>query len=169
MSAFILRPWRSADLPALVRHADDEGIARWMTDTFPHPYTIASGEAFLQRVMPADGSQPNVLAIEVDGEAAGSIGIFPQQGIFRRNAELGYWLARKYWGLGIMTSVVMQMVDIAFDRHPELDRIFARPFATNHPSQRVLEKAGFLLEAKFHGTIIKNDRVEDELVYAIRR
>jgi RimJ/RimL family protein N-acetyltransferase len=169
MPAFKLRPWRHDDLPSLVKYANDEGISQWMTDSFQYPYTVSSGEAFLNRVIPTDGTEPNVMAIEVDEEAAGSIGIFPQQDIFHRNAELGYWLARKHWGRGIMTEVLVQMVDRVFDRYEYLERLFARPFGNNFSSQRVLEKAGFLLEAKFHGTIIKNGKVQDELVYAIRR
>ncbi len=169
MVAFELRPWRSSDLPILVKNANDPDIARWMTDSFPHPFTIQAGEAFLSRVIPQHGGPAMVLAIDVDGEASGSIGIFPQQDIFHRNAELGYWLAKKFWGRGIITAAIGHMVDHGFDNFPEIERIFARPFGSNHPSQRALEKNGFLLEAKFHGTIFKNGRTEDELVYAIRR
>lgn len=167
MSLFELRPWQLTDLPCLVRNANDPEIAANMTDTFPYPYSIATGEKFLQRVT---SDQPaKVMAIMIEGEPSGSIGIFPLQDIFRRNAELGYWLARKHWGKGIMSGAVEQLVDHAFDNFPEIERIFARPFGSNIASQRVLDKAGFLLEAKFKGTIIKNGKVEDELVYGIRR
>jgi [ribosomal protein S5]-alanine N-acetyltransferase len=167
MPDLILRPWKFSDLPSLVRHAGDPAIAANMTDTFPHPYTIAAGEAFIQRVC---GLTPAmVMAIEVEGEAAGSIGIFPLHDIFRRNAELGYWLSTRHWGKGIMTEALRRHVDHTFDNFPEIERIFARPFGSNLASQRVLDKAGFLLEAKCKGTIIKNGRIEDELVYAIRR
>ncbi len=167
MAQFTLRPWQHSDLPALVRNANDQEIAANMTDTFPHPFTIPAGEAFLQRVI---GDTPaKVLAIEIDGEVCGSIGIFPQHDIFHQNAELGYWLARKHWGKGIMTSAIQQIVDHGFENFPGIDRIYARPFGSNYASQRALDKAGFLLEAKFKGTILKNGKVDDELVYAIRR
>jgi [ribosomal protein S5]-alanine N-acetyltransferase len=68
-----------------------------------------------------------------------------------------------------MTKAVEQIVDHAFENFPVIERIFARPFGSNIASQRILDKAGFLLEAKFKGTILKNGKVEDELVYAIRR
>ena len=42
-------------------------------------------------------------------------------------------------------------------------------FGTNRASQRTLEKAGFTLEAKLEGTLVKNGRVEDEWIYAERR
>lgn len=51
----------------------------------------------------------------------------------------------------------------------DIDRILARLFSSNIRSQRILEKLGFELEARFEKTIWKKDHYEDELVYAIRR
>jgi len=162
---FLLRPWRPEDAEWLSRIANNPLIAANMTDAFPHPYTLAHAEAFIAF---ASGNNPrNMLCIEIEGRAAGGIGIHPQADIYRMNAELGYWLAAPYWGRGIMPRVVLQMVDYAFQNW-ELQRIFARPFARNTGSRRVLEKAGFVLEAQFHQTVIKNGVWEDEMVYAMR-
>jgi [ribosomal protein S5]-alanine N-acetyltransferase len=161
-----LRPWALEDLDSLVKYANNYEIAKNMTDQFPHPYSVEAGKTFLSFVTKA--TQPNILAIEVNGEAAGGIGIHPQSDIQRKNAELGYWLAEPYWGKGIITKAILQMVDYGF-QHWDIDRIFARPFGTNIGSQRVLEKAGFLLEARFEKTLFKNGMYVDELVYAIRR
>lgn len=166
MTAFDLRPWRADDIPALVRHANDAGIADNLMDLFPHPYTEEAARRFLAHL--ADEDPARILCIAVDGEAAGSIGLHPQGDIFRRNAELGYWLARPYWGQGIMTAAIGRMVTHAFAHFP-IDRVFARPFGSNIGSQRALEKAGFTLEARLHATIEKNGRKEDELIYAVRR
>ncbi len=66
-----------------------------------------------------------------------------------------------------MTTAVKQMVDYGFHNF-EIDRIFARPFGTNVGSQKVLEKAGFVLEARLEKTIYKMGKYEDELIYGIR-
>lgn len=167
MSTFALRPWRPDDLLDLVRHANDARVAGNMTDGFPHPYTEASGRAFLER---ATAMHPaRILAITLDDLAIGSIGVYPQDDIFRRNAEFGYWLTPAYWGRGLMSRAVPAMVEYAFANLPEVDRLFARPFGSNIASQRVLEKCGFTLEARLTGTIIKKGRIEDELIYAMRR
>ena len=92
----------------------------------------------------------------------------PQADVHRKNAELGYWLAEPYWGQGIITRAITRMVSYGFE-HWDIHRIFARPFGTNIASQRALEKAGFVLEARFEKTIFKNGEYLDELVYAIRR
>ena len=164
---FTLRPWRETDLPSLVKYANDPTVAGNLMDTFPHPYTEDDGKAFLQRFMANDPQL--VLAIEVDGEAAGAVGIHPQGDVYRRNAELGYWLTKPHRGKGIMTEAVQQAVERGFRILPDIDRIFARPYGSNAASQRVLEKAGFTLEARLVGTFFKNGRVEDELIYAVRR
>lgn len=164
--SFILRSWGPSDLPSLVRHADNAAIARYLADVFPHPYTVADGQAYIEFAT----SQPPgcIFAIDVAGEAVGSIAIHPQADIFRKNAELGYWLAQPLWGQGIVTQAIRQVVAHGFQTF-DLTRIFARPFGTNHASHRVLEKAGFSLEARFSQTLFKNGEFVDEWVYAIRR
>lgn len=86
----------------------------------------------------------------------------------RKNAELGYWLGEKYWGNGILTRAIPQVLAFAFKTY-DLSRVFARPFGTNVASQRVLEKTGFTLEAKLEKTIFKNGEYLDELIYAQRK
>jgi len=163
---FKLRAWNIDDLESLVKFANNNNIAKFMTNQFPHPYTNAKGIVFIEF---ASGSNPlHIFAIEVNGEAAGGIGIHPQHDIHSKNAELGYWLAEPYWGKGIITDAVKQMVVYGFETF-DITRIFARPFGTNIASQKVLEKAGFILEARFEKTCLKNDEFVDELIYAVRK
>ena len=161
-----LRPWQKDDLDNLLIFADNSKIASFMTNKFPHPYTRQAGEAFIAFAM--QGSPTHIFAIEVDGNAAGGIGIHPSSDIESKNAEMGYWLAEPYWGQGIITKAVKQMVEYGFENF-DINRIFARPFGTNIASQKVLEKAGFVLEASFEKTYFKNGEYLDELVYAVRK
>lgn len=165
-STFNLRRWKLSDLDNLVKYANNWNVAKNLTDVFPHPYTAADGRKFIERVSKVEPIQ--VFAIETDGAAVGSIGVFPQTDIHRKNAEMGYWLAEPFWGKGIMTEAIQQALHHAF-RSFEIDRVFARPFGSNLPSQRILEKNNFVLEARFNQTIIKNGVYHDELVYGIRR
>jgi [ribosomal protein S5]-alanine N-acetyltransferase len=163
---FTLRPWTINDLDSLVKHANNKEIAKYMMDQFPHPYTLEKGKAFIE--FATKDSPVHMFAIDVDGQAIGGIGIHPQSDIQSKNAELGYWLAEQYWGKGIVTKAVQQMITFGFENY-NIDRIFARPFGTNKASQKVLEKAGFILEAKFENTFFKNGEYLDELIYAVRR
>ena len=158
-----LRKWNEADLDSLVKCANNNNIAKWLTNGFPHPYTEEDGKAYLSMV--TNDNPTKVFAIEVDGKAVGSIGIYPQTDIHGKNAEMGYWLAEVYWGQGIMEKVIREIVEYGFQTF-DIVRIFARPFSTNLKSQRVLEKAGFTLEARLKKAIFKNGEFMDELIYA---
>lgn len=161
---FILRPWRHEDIYNLVEYANNYKIARFLTNGFPHPYTEENGRRFLEYATQSD----SIFAIEIENKACGSIGLHSQSDIHSRNMELGYWLAEPYWGMGIMTEAIKQIVAYGFQSF-DINRIFARPFGTNKASQRVLEKAGFELEATFKSTLYKYDEFIDEMVYAIRK
>lgn len=163
---FTLRPWNINDLDSLVQQANNPNIAKFMTDGFPHPYTKEKGISFIE--MATKDNPIHIFAIDVDGKAAGGIGIHPQQDIMKKNAELGYWLGEAYWGKGIVSGAIKQMIDFAFATY-EINRVYARPFGINIASQKVLEKCGFKLEARFEKVIFKNGEYLDELIYAIRK
>jgi len=163
---FTLRPFSMEDLDDLVRYANNEKIAKNLTDMFPHPYGKEDGKRFLKMIM---AHEPlHVMAIEIEGVASGAIGIHPKEDIQRKNAELGYWLAEPFWGNGIISEAIKKMVKYAFENF-DINRIYARPFGDNKASQRVLEKAGFELETTFKNTLIKNGVYQDEHYYAVRR
>ena len=158
-----LRKWTEADLDSLVKYANNQNVAKWLTNGFPHPYTFEDGKAYLSMI--ANDNPTKVFAIEINGEAVGSIGIFPQTDIHEKSAEMGYWLAEEYWGKGIMTKAIQETVNYGFQTF-DIVRIFARPFSTNRNSQRVLEKAGFTFEARLKKALFKNGEFMDEIIYA---
>ncbi len=163
---FKLRPWSTEDVESLVKYANNENIANFLTDQFPNPYNKNHGKSFIE--MTFKTSPPNILAIDINGEAVGSIGIYPQNDIHINNAELGYWLGEPFWGNGIITLAIKEMIAYCF-KNWDFNRIYARPFGNNIGSQRVLEKAGFVLEGRFKNIIYKNGVYLDELIYAVRK
>lgn len=165
--SFTLRPFRPDDLPALVKHANDASIAAYLTDAFPHPYTAEAGRLFIEEAITK--TSPLRRCIDVEGECVGAIGLHPKADIWRLNIELGYWLGKAHRGKGIVPEAIRQMVALGFEAFPEATRIYASSMGSNIASQRTLEKAGFTLEAKFTATLVKNGRVEDEWIYAVRR
>lgn len=161
-----IRPFTLSDIESVVRYANNWNIAKNLRDVFPHPYLELDARRFIEM---ATKDQPiHIFAIDLDGEAIGAIGIHPQTDIHRKNAELGYWLAEPFWGKGIVSSLIGQVVSIAFGTY-DIDRVFAIPFGSNIASQKVLEKNGFKLEGRLEGILIKSGVREDELIYAMRR
>jgi RimJ/RimL family protein N-acetyltransferase len=120
----VLRPWREGDEPSLVRHADNREVSRRLRDASPTPTparTPNGGSLSQKRQDPQ-----TQFAIEVDGEAAGGIGLEPGSDIERRTAEIGYWLGEAVWGRGIATAAVRAVTGYGFEAL-DLTRVFAVP------------------------------------------
>jgi len=164
--SFLLRPFREEDVPSLAHYANNLKIARFMTNRFPHPYTEEDARAFIKLAMSHEPTK--IFTIDIDGKASGGVGLFQQEDVHCKNAELGYWVAEPFWGKGIVSAAILEMIDYGFNTF-DIDRIYAVPFGPNTASQRVLEKTGFKLEARFEKTIFKHGEQLDELVYAIRK
>jgi RimJ/RimL family protein N-acetyltransferase len=162
----VVRDWDLGDVRSLVRHANNRRIWMNLRDRFPHPYTDADGQAFLASAATQVPSW--TWAIEVDGEAAGGIGLSRLADIERVSAEIGYWLGEAYWGRGITTEAVTAVTAAALSRG-DLSRIFALPFADNVASIRVLEKAGYALEGRLPQSAIKDGVIRDQLMFGAYR
>lgn len=163
-SKCILRTWRRGDEPSLVKNANNKKIWRNLRDVFPHPYTRRDAAGWITFCESAEGL-PHNLAISVDGEAVGGVGINPGIDVFRRTAEIGYWLGEAYWGQGIATDALRLMTGYAFSRF-DLLRLEAGVFSWNPASARVLEKAGFAFEGRFRSNVFKDGEMTDRLFYA---
>jgi ribosomal-protein-alanine N-acetyltransferase len=87
-----------------------------------------------------------------------------KEDVDRISAELGFWLGEPFWGRGIMTEAVRAFVPWAFERF-SLSRIYAQVFAFNTGSARVLEKAGFILEATLRRSAIKDGMITDQFQF----
>ena len=162
---FILRSFQLTDAKSLTKHANNKKISDNLRDRFPHPYTEEDAEWFINFVL-SDNDPVKNFVIEINEEAAGSIGVTPDEDVYRLNAEIGYWLGEEHWGKGIMTAVIKATIKYAFD-NLSVKRIYATPFATTIGSIKALEKAGFIKEATIRNGVIKNNQILDYYIYAI--
>jgi RimJ/RimL family protein N-acetyltransferase len=126
----VLRDVRDDDLEVFFeQQREPEGVAMAV---FPAREREAF-DAHWSRVLATDSNV--VRAIEVDGEVAGNIGSWEQDG--RR--LVGYWLGREFWGRGLATAALTEFV-----QELETRPLHAWVAATNVGSIRVLEKCGFV-------------------------
>jgi len=73
--------------------------------------------------------------IMADGEIAGSISKY----VIEEEAEITYWIDRKFWGKGIATAALSAFLHLEQSRP-----IYGRVAFDNFGSQRVIEKCGFV-------------------------
>jgi RimJ/RimL family protein N-acetyltransferase len=164
LSRCAVRSWRPDDIDSLVANADNRNIWLNLRDRFPHPYTRRAGREFIRLAM---SQRPEtIFAIAVDDEAVGGIGFTVLTDVERVSAEIGYWLGEPFWGRGIVTEALVAVTRYAMESC-RLTRIYALPFASNIASCRVLEKAGYTLEARLRRSAIKDGQVVDQLQYSV--
>ncbi len=133
----LLRPGWKEDAPALAAAIGEYSVVAKLARA-PWPYGLQDAEAFLSL---DQGPLPNLLIFARTHGAprlVGGIGLDQTDA----GVELGYWIARPYWGLGFATEAGRAVVDLA-DRGLRLPRIVAGHFVDNPASARVLQKLGF--------------------------
>ena len=157
-----IRSWQQTDLPDLVKYANNVLVWNNLRNYFPHPYTIADGEWWLQKV--ADENPTINFAIDMDGLAIGGIGLIVNTDVYQKSAEIGYWLGEPFWRKGIATKAVDQITSYAF-AHFDIVRMYAEVFETNKASMKVLEKNGYLLESVKKKAVYKNEVLMDAYVW----
>ncbi len=158
-----IRKFRRIDKFRMAEIANNEKVAANLRDAFPSPYTLEDARKFISMCLRQVPYQ--IFAIEYEGEYVGNIGLHRQDDVYRRTAELGYFIGEPYWHKGITPRAVNLICEYGF-RELDIIKIFSGVFSFNTASQRVLEKCGFTLEAVLKSAVIKNGKICDEYRYA---
>lgn len=161
-----LKLWDTSYIDNVAKYANNKKIADMLRDVFPHPYTLNDAEWYVNDCISNEGKNQITRAIVVNGESVGSIGIFLKDDVYRKSAELGYWLAEDLWNKGIMTIAIQEICSITFNQF-DIVRIYAEPFEHNIGSRRVLEKSGFQLEGILKNNTFKNNQICSSCMYAL--
>lgn len=158
-----IRRFRRNDKFRMAEIANNEKVAVNLRDAFPSPYTVEDAQKFISMCLRQKPYQ--VFAIEFEGEYVGNIGLHPQDDVYRKTAELGYFIGETYWHKGITPRAVNLICDYGF-RELNIIKVFSGVFSFNTASQRVLEKCGFDREAVLRNAVIKKGQIWDEIRYA---
>jgi ribosomal-protein-alanine N-acetyltransferase len=158
----ILREWKRSDAEALAAIANNKKIWDNVRDRLPFPYTKKDAKEWLELVKKQ--KTVTTFCIEVDGNLAGSIGVTLKDDVYRKTAEIGYFIAEEYWGRGVATEAIKQMVSYV-QKEFDITRIYAEVFEYNKASMRALEKNGFYLECIRKRGAFKNNVIIDDHVW----
>lgn len=145
--------------------ADRERLRRWLP-WVDEDRTPDDTRAFIEKALRqfAEGHGFHA-GIWYRGELAGVIGLhFIDRN--NRRTELGYWLAGRFEGRGIMTRACRAVVDYAFGRLG-LHRVEIRCAADNHRSRAIPERLGFTQEGVLRESGYLDGRFVDMVVYGV--
>jgi len=158
-----LRPLRLTDAGRMVELANNEKISRNLRDGFPHPYTLTDAQNFLAKFTNQD--PVTFFGIDYYGEYVGNISLVPGQDVYRKSAEIGYFIGEPFWNKGIVTTAVNLITEYGF-KQLGIIRIHTGIFEYNTASMRVLEKCGYTKDAVFKKSIFKQNKIWDEVRYS---
>ncbi len=138
----VLRPWRLSDLDDFYEYASVDGVGEMAG--WPHHKSKDDSLVILKRFI----ENKRTFAIEYNNKAIGSLGIeeydedkLPELKDLKAR-EIGYVLAKPYWGLGLMPEAVKRVIDYLFTEL-KLDVLVCGHYQFNNQSRRVQEKCGF--------------------------
>lgn len=137
----VMRPIGSEHCRGFVAGLNDWDVAKYLSRA-PFPYTRADFEAFqAMQARQSLGGADFAFAIENTGsQTVGCIGLRRvDQDVF----DLGFWIAKPYWGRGFATEAGETLLCWFKTRHPR-GQIKASHFEDNDKSGRVLSKLGFV-------------------------
>lgn len=164
VSLRLLEERHAGDLFALI-DANRAHLSRWF-DWIDRTTEVEQTRDFLRRGLRkfADGNGFEA-GIFVRGEHVGMLGLH----YIRWGAgatELGYWLAERAQGMGVMTRAVKGLSDILFDDYG-LKRIEIRCHPENDRSRAVPERLGFTQEGVLRNVASMRGEPFDHVVYGL--
>jgi RimJ/RimL family protein N-acetyltransferase len=164
----ILRDAMLSDADAVQRYAGDPEVCRYMVwgpNTLDRTREVLQARVNVHQPDPERRAWELMIVEKHTGELVGSAGLRVADNA-ALDADIGYVLARRHWGRGIMHEACSQLLEVAFG-WLQLHRVWASTDAENIASQHVLEKLGLRREAH----LVQNDFVKghyrDTFIYAI--
>ena len=134
----IIRPWQKSEAAILFKYASDPDIgpiAGWP----PHS-SVENSLEIIHTVF----SAPETYAVVLK-ETGEPVGHSAEMG--KAEAEIGYWIGKPYWGLGLIPEAVKALLARCF-KDLMLDAVWCGYYDGNTKSKRVCEKCGF----RYHHT-----------------
>lgn len=162
----LLRAWQETDLDDFFEYASVDGVGQ-MAGWLPH-----KNKEETMQILKMFIAEKKTFAIVYNEKVIGSVGIeryneneLPEYNKMGR--EIGYVLSKEYWGQGIMTEVVQEVIRWLFDEE-KLDFIVCGHFDYNIRSQRVQEKCGFV-HYKMNKYETQYGKIEDNWISVLER
>ena len=153
------------DIDSITKYAADEDISKF---TFiPHPYTRQHAIDFLEMATEDRRTLSSLhcgIAHKETDEIIGMVGLNTINKTHNR-AEIGYWLAKPFWGQGFMFDAVNLLTQYSFEKL-NLIRLYAHVDPDNIGSWKLLEKAGYEREGLLKKFLCIRDKMYNNYLYA---
>lgn len=161
-----LRPFELSDAQRVSELCNNYNVYK-STLTLPYPYPIDCALSWI-RTHEDNFNNNKFYEFAITDKSTnvlyGAIGLSNNQ--THRNGELGYWIGEEYWGNGYATEATKAIIEFAFSEK-QYHKVYARFFASNPGSGRVMQKSGMVKEGVLLQHIYKDNKFEDLIHYGI--
>lgn len=145
---------KPSDIPAIVAYAGNKKITD-TTRTMPHPYFEEDAIAWMNMANQGFRKKDNyIFAMRDKSNKSFMGGIGLTIDLANNRAEIGYWIAEKFWNMGYTTEAVQATLKFGFEEL-QLNKIIAVYVETNIASGKIMEKNGMIKEGEFINHDIK--------------
>lgn len=154
----IIRPWKLSDLDDFYEYCKVDGVGQ-RAGWYPHK---SKDESLI--ILNNFIKNKITFCLDYEGKAVGSIGIekYDEELYAEFNKlkgrELGFVLAKDYWGQGLMTEAVNEVINYLF-KEVNLDFITCRHYKDNIRSARVQSKTGFRFYKEYSRKTLEGEDV----------
>ena len=159
-----LRPLQEEDAQILSTLINNRNILDNLRDYIPYPYSLSDAISFIS--LSQNETPKMTFAIIHEEHFCGVIGLVGLSDVYRRTAEIGYWIGEPFWNHGIATMAVRLLTDYGLNELSFL-RIHTGVFEYNTASMQVLAKTGYVKDGVFKKSVEKNGQIFDEHRFSI--
>ncbi len=164
-----LRQWQPSDLEPFALMSSDADVMRY----YPAPWSREQSDAFAQRVKRLiDERGWGFWAVEerASGRFIGFVGLHAPSNDFPFSpcVEVGWRLAKPYWGLGYATEAAQSAISFGFQQL-HLKELVAFTAITNLKSRAVMERLGMQFDSEFdHPQVSVESVLRRHVLYRLR-
>ena len=128
------KPTKKISKQLIVSQIGDWEVTKWLSGV-PYPYTEERAEEWLNNINEED----LLFSIFINDLLIGGVGLSLEE---NNDYDLGFWIARDYWGKGYATEAAMGLIQFV-TKELKLKQIKACYIKGNKGSTNVLRKLGF--------------------------
>lgn len=164
----ILRSWREVDILPFADINRDKEVMEYL----PKCLSLEETVQFYNRIVDehnAYGYGLYAVDAKSDGKFIGYVGFhhFDFDAEFSPGVEIGWRLARKYWGQGYATEAAKACIGYA-QRNRLFNEIYSFTTVCNHRSERVMQKIGMDRKGFFsHPSLLRGHKLEPHVLYKL--
>lgn len=161
-----LRLFEESDAENVTKLCNNYNIYK-STLTLPYPYTIDCALSWIEHHIynfNADKSYEFAICDRQTGTLYGAIALSNNQRF--ENGEIAYWIGEEFWGNGYATEASKAILDFAFNVK-KYHKVYARHFASNPASGRVIQRIGMIKEGVLIDHVKKENQYEHLIYYGV--